>query len=201
MLLLLPAILLVSACSDSPTPTAAKAPEKPVEPITGRHAFQNTYPSARMWSGDSQPMQIRSLMLDEIRSEGGKAGAWEITYASAQKASVRAFTWSAVEAEGNLHQGVFGGSQDAWDPTRGPQTPFVAAALQVDTDAALETASKKAVEYLKKPGTKPPVNFVLEVTPRFPNPAWRVFWGTNPGSAEFTVFVDASTGTVLSVVR
>lgn len=194
-------MLLVSACSDSSTQTTTKAPEKPVEPITGRHAFQNTYPSARMWSGDSEPLQIRSLLLDQIKSENGKAGAWEITYASAQKASSRAFTWSAVEAEGNLHQGVFGGSQDSWDPTRGPQTPFVAAALKIDTDVALETATMKAADYLKKPGEKPPVNFILEMVPRFPDPAWRVFWGANPGSAEFTVFVDATTGKVLSIVR
>ena len=154
-----------------------------------------------MWSGDSAPLQIRSLMLDEIKSEGGKAGAWEITYASPQKASSRAFTWSAVEAEGNLHKGVFGGSQDAWDPTRGPQAPFEPAALKIDTDVALQTAITKATDYLKKPGEKPPVNFILEVVPRFPGPAWRVFWGANPGSAEFTVFVDATTGKVLSVVR
>ncbi len=199
--LLLPAVLLVCACSETPTETTAKAPEKPVEPITGRQAFQYTYPSARMWAADCQPLQIRSLSLDQIKPDAGKAGAWEITYASAQRASARSYTWSAVEAEGNLHQGVFGGSVDAWDPTRGPQTPFAASALKIDTPAALETASAKAVEYLKKPGVKPPVNFTLELSSRFPDPAWRVFWGANPGSAEYTVFVDATTGAVVSVVR
>jgi hypothetical protein len=201
ILFLLPVVVLVCSCSESPTETTAKAPEKPLEPITGRQAFQYTYPSARMWAADSQPMQIRSLMVEQVKPDAGKAGAWEITYASAQHAGSRAYTWSAVEAEGNLHQGVFGGSQDAWDPTHGPQSPFAAAALKVDTPEALKTATEKAVQYLKKPGEKPPVNFMLELTSRFPDPAWRVFWGTNPGSAEFTVFVDATTGAVLSIVR
>jgi hypothetical protein len=201
ILFLLPVVLLVSACSETPSEPAAKAPEKPSEPITGRQAFQYTYPSARNWASDSQPLQIRSLLLDEIKPDAGKAGAWEITYVSAQKAGARPFTWSAVEAEGNLHKGVFGGPADPWDPAHGPQTPFAAAALKIDTPAALESASAKAAAYLKKSGEKPPVNFLLDLSSRFPDPAWRVFWGANPGSAEFTVFVDATTGTVLSVVR
>ena len=45
-----------------------------------------------------------------------------------------------------------------------------------------------------KPGTKPPVNFLLEFTPRFPDPVWRVMWGDTAGLAQYTVFVDAATG-------
>jgi hypothetical protein len=201
ILSLLPVILLVSACSETNTETTAKAPEKPVEPVTGRQAFQSTYPSARMWASDSQPLQIQSLLLDQIKSKGGKAGAWEITYVSAQRGGSRAYTWSAVEAEGNLHKGVFGRAEEPWNGTRGQQLPFVPAALKIDTPAALETATSKATAYLKKPGEKPPVGFTLEFSSRFPNPTWRVFWGATPASAEFTVFVDATSGDVVSVVR
>jgi hypothetical protein len=137
-------------------------------------------------------------MLDQIKSEGGKAGAWEIVYASAQRGGARPYTWSAVDAEANIHQGVFGGPEDSWNG-RGQEMPFVPAALKIDTPAALETATSSAAKYLKKPGDKPPVNFMLESTSRFPNPAWRVFWGSNPASAEFTVFIDATTGSVLTV--
>ena len=193
-------VLLLSACSESTTETAAKAPEKPAEPVTGRQAFQSTYPSARMWAADCQPLQIRSLLLDQIKSDAGKAGAWEVTYVSAQKGEVRSYTWSAVEAEGNIHQGVFGGPQDPWNGS-GQQMPFVPAALKIDTPAALESATANAAAYLKKHADKPPVNFILESSSRFPNPAWRVFWGATPASAEFTVFVDATTGAVLNVVR
>lgn len=198
-LFLLPVVLLVSACSETTTETTAKAPEKPAEPVTGRQAFQSTFPSARMWAADCQPLQVRSLLLDQIKSEGGKAGAWEITYVSAHRAGTRSYTWSAVEAEGNIHKGVFGGPEEPW--SGGQQTPFVPAALKIDTPAALDSATSRATAYFKKPGEKPPVNFMLESSSRFPNPAWRVFWGATPASAEFTVFVDATTGTVLSVVR
>jgi hypothetical protein len=79
--------------------------------------------------------------------------------------------------------------------------PFAPSALKIDTPEALATATAKATAYLKKPGTKPPVNYILEMSSRFPDPTWRVFWGAAPASAEFTVFVDASTGAVVSIVR
>jgi hypothetical protein len=41
------------------------------------------------------------------------------------------------------------------------------------------------------------MNFVLEFTPRFPNPVWLVLWGETAGLAKYTVFVDAATGQVV----
>jgi hypothetical protein len=201
LLLILPAVLFVSACSETNTQATAKAPEKPVEPITGRQAFQATFPSARMWASDCQPLQIRSLLLDQVKSDAGKVGAWEITYVSLQKAAARPFNWSAVDVEPSLHKGVFGGPEDAWSGARAQQMPFFPGALKIDTPEALASASAKAGSYLKKSGVKPPVNYTLELSSRFPNPTWRVFWGAAPASAEFTVFVDATTGMVMSVVR
>ena len=52
----------------------------------------------------------------------------------------------------------------------------------------------KRQSYLEKPGAKPAINFLVEFTPRFPDPVWRVMWGETAGSAESTVFVDATTG-------
>src|ERR1700719_4060864 len=121
MRILIPALaaLLLTSCSDTPTTeNKAKAPEPPPSPITGRQAFQMTYPQARTWAPDSQPMHIRSLNLANPKSEGGKAGAWEILYVSESRARQRIYTWSAIEAEGNLHKGVFAGLEEGW---RGPQ--------------------------------------------------------------------------------
>jgi hypothetical protein len=201
ILFLLPVVLLASACSDTNSETAAKTPAKPVEPVTGQQAFQATFPSARMWATDCQLLQIRSLLLDQIKATDGKAGAWEITYVSVQKGASRPYTWSAVEAEGNIHQGVFGGSEDPWSGNRGGQTPFAPAALKIDTPAALISATSKATAYLQKPGEKPPISYILDLTSRFPNPVWHVFWGATPASAEYTVMVDATTGSVLTVVK
>ncbi len=93
---LLGAFALLTACSETPAPTKAKEPEKPSEPITGRQAFQMTYPQARLWAPDCQPLRIRNLNLANPKSEGGRAGAWEIVYASPSKMRQRSFTWSAI---------------------------------------------------------------------------------------------------------
>jgi hypothetical protein len=191
--------LLLSACSEAPTETASKTPEPAPQPITGRQAFQRTYPSARIWAADCQPLRVRSMNLDELKSGKGTAGAWEIIYVSAQLGRARTYTWSAVEAEGNLHKGVFPGQQEAWSGPSGQEQPFSAAALMVDTPEALETAVAHSTAYLQKPGVKPPVSYILEFTPRFPDPVWRVLWGTSVSTAQHAVTVDATTGKALAV--
>lgn len=188
------AALLLAACSETPTETKAKEPEKPSEPITGRQAFQMTYPPARIWAADCQPIRIRSLNLKDPKSGSGRAGAWEIVYVSQTKGKQKSFTWSAIEAEGNLHKGVFGGIEEGWSGPRGQEAPFLAQALKIDTPDALQTAILHSAEYLKKPGDKPQVSYLCELTPRFPDPVWRVMWGDSVSAAEWSIFVDATTG-------
>ena len=190
-------ILLLSSCSDSSTETKAKEPEKPPAPVTAQSAFLSTYRAARTWAGDSLPLRIRSINLTDVSAEPGKAGAWEVTYVSASHREAKIYTWSAIEASETLHKDVFGGKPQAWSGSSGQEKPFMASDFHIDTPAALETATTAAKAYLDKPGTKPAINFLLELTPRFPDPVWRVMWGETPGAAEFTVFVDASTGKVV----
>jgi len=189
------AALLVASCSETPTETKAKVPEKPAAPLSGRQAFQQTYPQARTWANDCLPVRIRNYNLKEVPSAEGKAGAWEVTFASPARSRAKTFTWSAVEAEGGLHKGVFGGSEESWSPTASKAFPM--AALKIDTPEALEIASGKSDAYLKRPGERPPVTFLLEATNRFPDPAWRIYWGESISAAEYTVFVDATTGVFL----
>lgn len=191
------AVIVLSACSSAPPKEKkAKAPEPPSEPITGRQAFQQTFPPARAWAIDSQPIRIRSFNLDNPKSENGKAGAWEIVYTSQSRGRARTYTWSAIEAEGNLHKGVFAGIEESWNP-QGMEKPFLPAAIKIDTPEALETAIAKSAEYMKNTAPKPTVRFMLEATSRFPNPAWRVYWGESVSSAEWSVFIDATTGQYL----
>jgi hypothetical protein len=186
----LAAILLLSACSDAPP--VKKAPEKPPAPLTGREGFYKTYPAAHTWSTDALPMRVRSIDLNELKAEGGRAAAWEVTYTSETKGRSKVYTWSAVEAEG-IHQGVFGNQDDAWRPG-GPEKSFPIQALKVDTPDVLQTAIEHSVTYFKNLGTKPHPKFVLEYTSRYPNPSWRVYWGDSVSTAEWSVFVDAATG-------
>lgn len=196
MRFLLPLLLisLLTACSDAPT--ESKAPPKAPEQLTGRQAFQRTFPTARAWAADCQPFQVRTLVLESVKPEPGKAGAWEITYISMEKMQSRVFTWSTVD-EDNLHEGVFGSQPQTWRGPTGQQRPFNIGAIKIDTPEALQAATTAAADYLKTPGDKPQINYLLEFTPRYPDPVWRVLWGVSVGSAVHSVQVDATTGKVL----
>ena len=192
------AFLLTSSCSDAPKEeTAAPAPVKPPAPITGRQGFQSTYPSARAWAPDAQPIQVRSMNLDSVKSEPGKAPLWEVTYVSQARMKMRIFTWSAVE-EGTLHKGTFGAIEDSWAGVSGQDRPFDSITIQADTTEALEKAIAQSDEYLKKPGVKPAVSYLLHSTPRYPEPTWVVLWGTSVGTAKHTVTVGATSAKVLA---
>ena len=95
----------------------------------------------------------------------------------------RIFTWSAVE-EGNLHKGVFGAIEDSWAGPSGQERSFESVTIQVDTPEALEKAIAESGDYLKKPGDKPPVTYLLHSTPRYPEPVWLVLWGNARWSCE-----------------
>ena len=158
------------------------------------------YPQARLWATDAQPLRVRNLPVAGVKAENGKAGAWEATFVSQSKGKSKTFTYSVVEAEGNLHKGVFAGLEESWSGPRGTSTPFLIAALKTDSDEVYETALKKAADYEKKNPDKP-IAFLLEKTQQFPNPAWRVIWGESVGTSNFSIFVDASTGGYLQTMR
>jgi hypothetical protein len=191
------AMITVTGCSDAPTVETKPKAEPPSAPITGRQAFQMTYPSARTWAPDCQPIRMRSMHLPNVKSENGKAGAWQIDYVSQARGRQRSYSWSAIEGEGSLHKGVFGTQEEPWGGAQGQEQPFLAAALKIDTPEAWATAVGKSGEYLNKPGVKPRVNFMLTQTSRYPDPAWRVFWGESVSAAEWSVFIDATTGAFL----
>ena len=163
-----------------------------MEPTTGRHAFQQMYPMERTWAIDGAPVQLKSINLSQVKADPGKAGAWECTFYSPSLARSKTYTWSAIEAEGNLHKGVFAGP----DESARPQKTFMLAALQVDSDEAYKAAAAKSADYIKKNPDKP-VMFILEMNDRFPQLTWRVIWGESVSSSDYSVFVDAATGQFL----
>src|ERR1035438_2532100 len=79
--LLLPILMLLSACSDAPKTEKAKEPEKLPEPLTGRQAFQKMYPQARAWAIDASPLRLRCVRLS-AKPQKGKADAWEAVFVS-----------------------------------------------------------------------------------------------------------------------
>jgi len=193
--------VLLAGCGEAPKEAVKKKePEKPPEPVSGRYAFHQMFAASRGWAPDVQGLQILSIRLPDVKSEGGKFGAWQAMFGSLNKAKMKTFTYSVIEAGGNLHKGVFSSLEEPFSGTRGQAKPFVAAALRIDTDEAYQVAMKKAADYVKK-NPNIPVNFLAELTPRFPNLTWRVMWGESVSTSGYSIFVDASTGEYLATVR
>ena len=191
-------LLFLCGCSESPQPAEKKAVAPP-EPVKGRSALYSMFNMARGWAPDVQVLQLHSIDLPDVKRERGKAAAWEATFVSQQSGRKRSYTYSVVEAEGNLHKGVFAGLEEGWSGARAA-TPFLIAALKTDSDEVYQTALAKAADYEKKKPDKP-IAFLLEKTEQFPDPAWRVIWGESVGTSNFSVFVDASTGKYLQTMR
>jgi hypothetical protein len=195
--------MIFSACSEAPPKVAEKAPEPPPEPISGSTAFFRMYTAARGWAADAQAIGMNSINLPEVKKVPGKAAAWQVKFVSQEKQKARPYTYSVIEAPGNLHKGVFALNEETWSGPRGPAKPFMIQALKVDSDAAYETAlkkGKKAAEYIKANPDKGVV-FLLEQTNKFFSLTWRVIWGESVGTSNYSVFVDASSGEYLETMR
>jgi hypothetical protein len=192
---LVPLALFLSACSEAPKTAEEKPAPKTLEPLTGREAFQQMFPQARGWAPDAQPLQISSLNLAQVKADAGKAGVWQVIFVSPGRAKAKTYTWSAVEADGSLHQGVFGGVEEDYTP-RGDSSPFAIAAIKVDSDEAYKIAAMESADYIKKNPDKP-VMFLMELSRRFPDVTWRVIWGNSVGTSDYSVFVDGTTGKYL----
>jgi len=201
-------LVVLAACSETPPAVTApkKEPEK-AEPVTGQVALYRMYQMSRSWANDSQVLKLTSLHIGEAPDGppgSGAAPAWQATFTSAAKSEARSYTFSIVESQGNLHKGLFAGPQEGWSGPRGSSTPFLIAAVKVDTDAAyktaMTTAQSKAADYDKKNPGKP-ITYLLERTSRHPDPAWRIIWGESVGVSNFSVLIDASTGAFLETMR
>jgi hypothetical protein len=196
---LLPLTLFLCACSEAPKAAEEKKPPKAPELLTGRQAFQRMYPQARGWAPDAQPLEIRSVRLGQIKADPGQSGAWQVVFVSVSRGKAKTYTYSAVESDGNLHEGVFGGLEEDYSG-RGDSSPFLIAAIKVDSDEAYKTAAEKSEAYLKKNPDKP-VTFLMEQTRRFPDVTWRVIWGDSVSTSDYSVFIDGSTGKLLQVMH
>jgi hypothetical protein len=191
-------VLLLAGCSDS-TKTAEEGSKAP-EPVSGQSAFYKTLFSARIWAADAQVLRVAEIDVDEVKAEAGKAGAWEAVFVSPSQRSARRYIYSVIHRPArNLRGGVTSDPPEGWSGASGSE-PFLVQAFKKDSPAAYEIAMKKGREYARKnPGM--PVKFLLEKTNRFPDPAWRVYWGESVSTSAYSVFVDATTGEYLATGR
>jgi hypothetical protein len=194
-------LTILTGCSESPAPTAKKKEaEKPPEPVSGLSALYKMYQVARAWAPDCEVYRMSNILMADVKPQPGKWGAWQATFVSKTKQQSRSYTFSVIEASETLHKGPFAGAEEAWSGPKGATKPFLIAAVKTDTDAAYETAMKKAADYEKKhPGKT--ITYLLEKNNKFNDPVWRVVWGESVGTSDFSVYVDAITGGFLEVMR
>lgn len=195
-------LLFLAACGDQAGKKPAKegAPAAAPEPVTARFAFQRLSIQAIVWAADAQLLRIYSANLKEVPSVDGKYPVWHATFVSAQLKKARSFSFSAVDSPGNVHAGVLRGREESWSGPTGQAQPFPFQMLKVDSDEAFATAAKESKDYLKK-HPELPIHFLLEYTPRFPLPAWRVSWGETLGSSQYAVFIDCTSGKYLQTLH
>jgi uncharacterized protein YceK len=190
---LLVSLALLTGCAEVPKKTEIKEPQKAPEAVNGQWAFHRMYVSARAWSPDALGVKMSSVPLEDVKGEPGTSGAWQVTFASPSKQRTKSFTFSAIDAPGNLREGIFGGAEEGMNAR---MRPFPMAALKIDSTAAYKTAAEKSVDYLKK-NPKSRVFFLLEMKENSNSLAWRVVFGESIGTSSHSVFVDATSGQYL----
>lgn len=190
--------LVLGGCSDEPK-VAEKKIEK-AEPVTGQTALYRMYQVARSWASDAEVLRMNSLHVTDVPDIHGKAGAWQATFVSESKNAARLYSYSVVEADPNLHQGVFATPPESWSGPGSGNKPFLIAAVKIDTDATYKTASTKAADATKQ-NPKQTISFQLQKEEKFTNPTWRVIWGESIGTAGLSAFLDASTGEYLETMH
>jgi hypothetical protein len=187
--------LFLTGCSETQTTTKKEA-EKPPEPATGESAVYKIFQVARSWGGpETKVLKMNSARLQDVPAGPvGTAPMWEATMISESKSAARTYTYSIVEQLPLIHKGVFGQGEQSWSGPRGGNTPFLIAAVKIDTDKAYQIAlDNGGADYDKKNPGKP-ILYVLEKIAKFPDPVWRVVWGETVGTSNFSVYIDASTG-------
>ncbi|MDZ4800579.1 MAG: hypothetical protein SGI92_20675 [Bryobacteraceae bacterium] len=189
-------LLLVSCSSEAPKKKEAK---KAGDPVAARYAFHQTLLTARTWAQDLQVLRVRSVPVEIVKADPGKAAIWEVTFVSAAKSKARRYTYSVVETP-SIHEGVYGGLDEDWSGRDGQATGFLPAAFRIDSTEAWEKAAAQSKDYMAK-NPDMPVTFLLEKTPRHPDPTWRVIWGTSVSTSGYSIFVDASTGEFVEKAR
>jgi hypothetical protein len=189
--------LALSGCLSEPS-SDAKRPEKAAEPVTGQLALYRMYQVARSWAPDVEVLAMHSIHVTEVPDVVGSAGAWQATFISEMKNATRSYTYSVIEADPNLHLGVFAGQPES--STNGLTTPFLIATVKVDTNAAYKTALAKTSEAANEQKTHT-ISFLLDKQEKFTNPSWRVVWGESVGTAGLSAYIDASTGEYLATMH
>jgi hypothetical protein len=196
------AILLVSACSETPTGTTAandssvKASETANSgPVPAIAAYWKMYESAYKWAPDEVLLKLGPKDAAALTSGGGKAEVWEATFASPSKHEYRELIYATAAHPPDIYQGVNVGHAIPWGGVNRDVMPIEKSQFTVDSDAAFKAATDDAKAWLKKNPDKKLSNFQLGNGYSFPAPVWFVMWGDK--KVGYVAYVNATTGKVM----
>ena len=192
--------LAIAFASCGTTNTAPKKPEAAPEPVTGLHALYQMFAATHAWAPDAQVYEFNSIHLTDVKPAPGKAGGWQAVFVSRSLMQSKTYTYSVAEESMSLHQGINSGKAESWSGPNASTKPFTIAAAKIDTDAAYQTALKKAADFdAKHPGMT--ITYQLAETDPYNNAAWRVLWGESASTSEFSVLIDATTGVYVETLH
>ena len=196
------AVLALTACSSAPT--ASSSPAKtdaeskeagPPQPVTAKTAFWEAYKPAHSWAADLATLSVVYKEIPGVKNEDGKAGLWEITFASPSRREARTFQYAVAKNGLEIRKGVNIGKAIPWGgPTR-DVTPFQTGQFAIDSDVAYQTAFKGAEPWLKK-HPDAPLTLTLGYATRYPGPVWYVLWGNTKSG--YVAYINALTGKTIS---
>lgn len=190
-LILLAALSLVLGCESAPE----KKPEPPkTEFQTGRFALQKMLVPAHLWSGDAQPVNLKSNAGSDNTGHDGKSAFWQATFASPGRQKAEPFSWSGLTGEDAPPRGVNHGVEDSFNPANRSTQPFDLSFLKIDSDKAFEVAQQHGGKQLLEKNSKQQVFYLLDWDPREAALRWHVIYGGSENNAQLTVIVNASTG-------
>lgn len=188
------AVLLMTACSESDkTSATANQSSGPAAPVSGKTAFWEMYKSAHAWANDIVPLKLESKEIPGIKNDSGKAAMWSATFGSPRKGQAVVLSYAITAHPPDIYKGVTADHPVTWAGPTHDIMPFQNSDLQVDSDAAYQTALADAQPWLKKHQGKD-VSFLLGNATRFSAPVWYVLWGDSKSG--YSVYVNAVTGKV-----
>lgn len=204
LLLLLTLSLLGAAvaCSDVPPGSADKsssssAGTSSAGPVSGKTAFWEMYKSAHTWASDLEPLRLESKSVPGIKNADGKAAMWKATFGSPSRHEARVFTYSVTQHAPDIYKGVTVDKPLPWNGPTKDAAIFASSDLNVDSDAAYQTAFKEASasSWVAKHPDKE-FSCTLGNAERFQAPVWYVLWGDDKSG--YAVFVDAKSGAIVN---
>jgi hypothetical protein len=195
------AVLVLTACSDAPSPptTGTKTDSEkkeagPPQPVTAKSAFYEMYKLAHSWSPDVMVLGLVAKDVAGVKNADGKYGGWTATFASASKKSARIFNYSVTNAPGVV-KGVDVAAPIPWGGPSRDAMPFPSSDIGTDSDEAYKTAAGLAESWLKAHPDKP-VTMSLGLASRFTAPVWYIMWGDKKDG--YAALIDAVSGKPLN---